>query len=397
MHDTYDRPSGPPTKDSELPVTDLFTAPPRSQPDPAFPEPRSSRRAQRRRRRNRHGRSLLVLLVALVLVGGSGYAVWTNLESLTGLTNPLESKDFEGPGGDPVDVEIPEGATGTAMGEALYENGVVASVASFTRAFEANPDSVLIRPGTHTMLEEMPASDAVALLVKNDTVDLQLTIPEGYTVDQIVERAVQVTGLPAEDFEAALEKPAEIGVPKQGDGGAEGWLYADTYQLEPDDTAVDLLTRMVQRTKNLLREKDVPVADWQAVLTKSSLVEREGLHAEDKPKIARAIENRLDDNTYLQIDAAVAYGAGKPGTELTRADLDDAENPYNTYEHTGLPPGPIANPGEVAIDAVLNPTPGDWKFWVTVNLDTGETKFAEDFEEHQRYVQELREWEEANR
>lgn len=335
--------------------------------------------------------------MALVLVGGSGYAVWTNLESLTGLTNPLESKDFEGPGGDPVDVEIPEGATGTAMGEALYENGVVASVASFTRAFEANPDSVLIRPGTHTMLEEMPASDAVALLVKNDTVDLQLTIPEGYTVDQIVERAVQVTGLPAEDFEAALEKPAEIGVPKQGDGGAEGWLYADTYQLEPDDTAVDLLTRMVQRTKNLLREKDVPVADWQAVLTKSSLVEREGLHAEDKPKIARAIENRLDDNTYLQIDAAVAYGAGKLGTELTRADLDDAENPYNTYEHTGLPPGPIANPGEVAIDAVLNPTPGDWKFWVTVNLDTGETKFAEDFEEHQRYVQELREWEEANR
>ncbi|GAA4712063.1 UPF0755 protein [Promicromonospora umidemergens] len=337
-----------------------------------------------------------MLLVALVLVGGSGYAVWMNLESLTGLTNPLESKDFAGPGGDPVDVEIPEGATGTAMGESLYEAGVVASVSAFAKAFEANPDSVLIRPGTHTMLEEMPAQDAVALLVKNDTVDLRLTLPEGYTVEQIVDRAVQVTGLPAKDFRAALKDPAELGIPKQADGEVEGWLYPDTYVLKPDDTAVSLLSQMVGRTTAMLGKKDVPASGWQAVLTKASLVEREGLHAEDKPKIARAIENRLDDDTFLEIDAAVAYGAGKPGTELTRDDLNDAKNRYNTYEHTGLPPGPIANPGEVAIDAVLNPAPGDWKFWVTVNLDTGETKFAEDFEEHQRYVQELRDWQDAN-
>jgi UPF0755 protein len=338
-----------------------------------------------------------VLLVALVLVGGSGYAVWTNLDWLTGLTTPLESKDFPGPGGDQVEVEIPEGATGRVMGEELYEAGVVASVAAFTAAFEANPDSVLIRPGTHTMLEEMSARDAVALLVKNETADLQLTIPEGYTVDQIVERAVQVTGLPADDFEAALERPKKIGLPKEADGEAEGWLYPDTYMIKPDDTAVGLVSQMVDRTKSLLRQKDVPPADWQSVLIKASLVEREGLHAEDKPKIARAIENRLDDDTFLQIDAAVAYGAGKPGTELTREDLNDPGNRYNTYEHTGLPPGPIANPGEVSIDAVLNPAPGDWKFWVTVNLDTGETKFAESFQEHQRNVQELREWEAANR
>lgn len=337
-----------------------------------------------------------MLLIALVLVGGAGYAVWSNLESLTGLTNPLASKDFPGPGGDQVDVVIPEGASGTAMGEALYDAGVVASVSAFTAAFEANPDSVLIRPGTHTMLEEMPASDAVALLVKNDTVDLQLTIPEGYTAAQVVERAVQVSGLPAKDFQAALKDPEKIGLPEQARGKAEGWLYPDTYTLSPDETAAGLLSQMVERTKSELQEKGVPSGQWQTVLTKASLVEREGLHSDDKPKIARAIENRLDDDTFLQIDAAVAYGADKPGTELTRADLNNAKNRYNTYEHTGLPPGPIANPGEVSVDAVLDPTPGDWKFWVTVNLDTGETKFAEDFEEHQRNVQELREWEAAN-
>ena len=337
-----------------------------------------------------------MLLVALVLVGGSGYAVWTNLDSLLGLTTPLESKDFPGPGGDQVNVEIPEGATGTAMGEELYEAGVVASVPAFTAAFEANPESVLIRPGTHTMLEEMPARDAVALLVKNETADLQLTIPEGYTVDQIVERAVQVTGLPAKDFEAALKRPAKIGLPKVAEGEAEGWLYPDTYMVKPNDTAGGLLSQMVDRTTKLLRQKGVADADRQSVLIKASLVEREGFHAEDKPKIAQAIENRLADDMILQIDAAVAYGAGKPGTDLTNADKENAKNPYNTYEHTGLPPGPIANPGEVAIDAVLKPTPGDWKFWVTVNLDTGETKFAADFEEHQRNVEELREWQAAN-
>jgi UPF0755 protein len=385
-----------PAKDSESPVTDLFTAPPRPQADPAFPGPRSVRRAQRRRKRGKRGRSLVVLLVALVLVGGAGYAVWSNLDSLTGLTTPLESKDYPGPGGDQVDVEIAEGATGAAMGEALYEAGVVASVSAFTEAFEANPDSVLIRPGTHTMLEEMSARDAVALLVKNATVDLQLTIPEGYTVDQIVERAVQVTGLPAKDFEAALNRPGKIGLPKQAGGKAEGWLYPDTYMVKPDDTAVGLLSQMVERTRGVLKERNVSGADWQTVLTKASLVEREGFHAEDKPKIARAIDNRLEDGMFLEIDAAVAYGAGKPGTELTRADTENPKNPYNTYERTGLPPGPIANPGEVSIDAVLNPAPGDWKFWVTVNLDTGETKFADDFAEHQTYVQELRDWQAAN-
>lgn len=337
-----------------------------------------------------------MLLVALVLVGGAGYAVWSNLGSLMGLTTPLESKDFPGPGGDQVEVEIPKGASGAAMGQELYQSGVVASVSAFSAAFEKNPDSVLIRPGTHAMLEEMRASDAVALLVKNETVDLRLTIPEGYTAEQIVERAVQVSGLPAEDFEAALKKPSSIGLPKQADGKIEGWLYPDTYVLGQKETAAGLLSQMVERTTGLLEKKKVPVSDWQAVLTKASLVEREGLHAEDKPKIARAIENRLEDGTVLEIDAAVAYGAKKPGTELTKADLKNAKNAYNTYEHPGLPPTPIANPGEVALDAVLAPEPGDWKFWVTVDLDTGETKFSETWSEHDANVKELRAWQKAN-
>ena len=105
------------------------------------------------------------------------------------------------------------------------------------------------------------------------------------------------------------------------------------------------------------------------------------------------------DKIIINERAINAYGLGIPGTELTYADTSQAEppyNPYNSYKITGLPPTPIASPGEVSIDAVLNPADGPWLFWVTVNLDTGETKFAETFAEHQTYVDELREWQAAN-
>jgi UPF0755 protein len=98
----------------------------------------------------------------------------------------------------------------------------------------------------------------------------------------------------------------------------------------------------------------------------------------------------------LDIDAAVAYGLGKPGTQLTNDDKADSGNPYNLYLHTGLPPTPIANPGAGSIEAVTAPADGDWLFWVAVNLDTGETKFSETYEEHQQYVAELRAWEAEN-
>jgi len=125
-------------------------------------------------------------------------------------------------------------------------------------------------------------------------------------------------------------------------------------------------------------------------------VEREARHDEDRPKVARAILNRIAANMTLDIDAAVAYGLGISGTQLTRAHLADPENPFNTYQHVGLPPAPIANPGAASIEAVTHPADGPWLFWVTVNLATGETKFTETYAEHQQYVAELRAWQAAN-
>jgi UPF0755 protein len=383
-------------------VTDLF---PSTAERPAAPPSRgrsaASKRAARKRRRRRQQRTATVLVLVLGLLGVGGYFFWDRVSgSLSGLDLTMgfnsAPEDYEGPGVDPVQVVIPEGATGSMMGSVLEEADVVASTGAFAEAFEASPAAASIQPGTYELYTQMSAEGAVAALVTNEKVQTDVTIPEGYTVEQVVDRISSVTEFSREELEEVLADPESIGLPEAADGNAEGWLFPKTYSVQPDDTAVDLLSTMVDQTKAELDSLGVDDGDRQDVLIKASLIEREAKTDDDRAKMARAIENRIVQGMPFQIDAAVAYGAGKPGTELTSDDIADASNPYNTYQHNGLPPGPIANPGAASVEGVVNPADGDWIFWVTVNLETGETKFSETYAEHQQYVAELREWEAEN-
>lgn len=382
-------------------MTDLFerSTVQRQAPPPSRGRSAASKRAARKRRRRRQQRTAFILVLLLGLLGVGGYLVLDRMgSSLAGFEWPwdAQAEDYAGPGVDPVQVEIPEGATGAMMGEALVDADVVASVAAFNEAFETTPGASGIQPGTYELLTQMSAADAVQQLVANEKIETVVTIPEGYTVAQIVDRITSVTQIPREDVEAALEAPKEIGLPKQAGGIVEGWLFPKTYTVQPGDSAVDLLSTMVDQTRTELESLGVAKEEWQDTIIKASLVEREAKYAPDRPKMAQAIDNRLDIGQRLEIDAAVAYGLGISGTELTRADTDDPSNPYNTYEHSGLPPAPIANPGAASVEAVVNPADGDWIFWTAVNLDTGETKFAETWSEHEANVAELRAWQEAN-
>ncbi len=120
--------------------------------------------------------------------------------------------------------------------------------------------------------------------------------------------------------------------------------------MQPGDDATTLLTAMVKQTKHELEAAGIDEADWEDALIKASLIEREARAAEDRPKMARAIENRLDRGMTLDIDAAVAYGLGKPGTQLTNDDKADTSNKYNLYKHLGLPPTPDQQPGGGVVD-----------------------------------------------
>jgi UPF0755 protein len=135
-----------------------------------------------------------------------------------------------------------------------------------------------------------------------------------------------------------------------------------------------------------------PENRWNTVVL-ASIVQREAGLKDDYPKVARVFLNRLAQGWDLQSDATVAYGTGHTDrVETTDAEREDASNPYNTYVHPGLPVGPISNPGDLAINAVQHPADGTWMYFVTWNLETGETIFSTTQAEHDAAVEKWQQW-----
>lgn len=355
--------------------------------------------SRRDRRSGRSRRPLVVGIVAvLLLVGGLGAWTVKNDGYLFGVRTPLAAPDYEGTGGEPVEVEVPQGANGYSIGAELAEKNVVASADAFVQAFKANPDAAAIQPGTHTLRLRMSAASAVAVLAENKIDRAGFTVPEGYTVDQIRASMVE-QGWSEADVKAAFGSLDSL-LPAEAGGEAEGWLFASSYESRPELTpAADVVQQMIAETIKVLDGLDVPADQRETVLIKASLIEREARLADDRPIMAAAIENRLAADEWLGIDAALLYGLGRTGGGVTSAELADADNPYNlsVRGHKGLPPTPIAAPSRASIEAVMKPADDpDVFFWCTVNLETGETKFANTQAEHDQNVAELHEWMAAN-
>ncbi|MBU4214876.1 MAG: endolytic transglycosylase MltG [Actinobacteria bacterium] len=346
-------------------------------------------------RRPHRVRSLLVLIVALTMVVGAGYVVWTLFRpgSTTGSV-----QDYPGPGGPAVQVVVNSGDTGADMAKTLHDAGVVATTGAFTKAYKANPAAASIQPGTYNLLLQMKASDAVAaLLSPTSKASLKVTIPEGLTAAQILQKVSEKTTVPLADLQAAAANPAAIGLPAQAGGKVEGWLYPATYEIDPTANAASVLSQMVSKTLEVLAAKGVAADQQEAVLIKASLIEKEASRDEDRSKMARVIENRLAKKMPLQIDTATAYGLNKSAMDLTVTELADTSNPYNLRVLTGLPPTPISSPGAASIDAVIAPADGDWLFWVTINLDTGETVFTDNYADFQAAKKQYNDWADAHK
>lgn len=368
--------------------------------EPGSMSPRRAERAEReRRRKQRRRRNWVALLLVLAVGGGVAYVVVEYVlpvVSSFGDVGTQEAADYPGPGYGSVDVAIPAGATGTSMAQILQEADVVRTERAFVQAFTADPGASTIQAGTYRLLQQMKASDVVAWLQNPENrVQTKVTIPEGFRLSQILDRLSSVTTVPVEEFSTAMEDVAATGLPAEAEGSYEGWLFPSTYSFEPGTTPTEMIATMVAQTIKVLDENGVPAEQRREVLIKASLVERESPNAEASLKMARAIENRIQQDMRLEIDASIAYGLDKQGTELTRADLD-TDGPYNLRTRAGLPPTPIASPSAESIHAVMNPAEGPWIFWCTVNWETGETRFTDNYQEHQANVAELRAWEEAN-
>jgi UPF0755 protein len=325
----------------------------------------------------------LGLIASLVAVGAAGIAV---------LKPYLSPDDFEGTGSGAVTVRIAPGSSAEAIGSALAEAGVVASTRSFVRATEDRAVADRLRPGHYRLRKGMAASAALDLLLSPAArVVRRVTIPEGMRVTEVLSRLAKQAGLPLKELQS-VDK-ALVGLPKYA-SGLEGFLFPATYEIEPGDTAVDVLAAMVERFGAAARKVGlveqaarVHLTPREAV-TVASLIQAEGGTDEDYPKIARVIYNRLERGTPLEIDSTVLYAQNRRTLKVTERDTK-VDSPYNTYRHKGLPPGPIANPGEKALIAALNPAEGDWHWFVTTDPAHRITKFTNKESEFVRYREEL--------
>ncbi len=360
---------------------------PGSAAHPGDPEPPAEApvaggaRGRRRRRQQRRGRRLIVLLVTLALVGGAGIiAVQVLKPMVAGLT---ASNDWTGTGTGKVTLVVHPGDAGRTIGVALQKAGVVKTSKAFADVAAGNPQAGSIQPGTYALHTRMSAASALDMLLDpaNRTVP-RVTVREGLWKNEVIKALSEGTGRPLAEYQAALKNPTALGLPASARGNVEGYLFPATYEFDANAGATVQLRTMVTKALAQLRAARVAPADAQRVLTVASIVEAEAQREADRGKVARVVVNRLARKMKLQMDSTVHYGVQRRGKVGTSDAERATRSRYNTYFAAGLPPGPIGNPGGASIAAAARPTPGPWLYFVAVNPDTGETRFAADAAGH---------------
>jgi UPF0755 protein len=328
----------------------------------------------------RRGRTLLALLVVFAILAGVAFTGWSWLQGKI---------DPSGPPGEVVAVEIPEGTSTSQIGSILADAGVIsdASVWTWYTRLKA-PGS--IQAGDYEVPTNSSFDEAINVLEAGPAAPpgRMVTVPEGYTVAQMVARVTDpedgIEGFTPEAVEAALAATRSDYLPAE-QSSLEGMLFPETYRLEDGEDEAALVTRMVTQFDGVMTELGA-IARGQALgrspyelVIVASMVEEEAQVPEERAQVARVIYNRLERDMPLQIDATSCYEKTETPCRLTRSDLD-SDSPYNTRNDPGLPPTPIASPGRASLEAAMNPAEGDWIYYVRSD-DAGHHVFTASDEE----------------
>ncbi|HZG06609.1 MAG TPA: endolytic transglycosylase MltG [Streptomyces sp.] len=362
---------------------------------------RSSRGSRGRRDKGRGRNGIACLVVATVLVGGiggAGYLAYDFYQS-----HFAAAPDFSGGGSGEVQVEIPDGSSLAQMGAILEKAGVVKSQGAFIEASNANPKAQSIQPGVYTLRKEMSAEAAIGMMLDPSSQN-SLIIAEGKRASEIYALIDEKLGLAKGTTEKTAEK-ADLGLPEWAGGNPEGFLFPAKYTVGEKTRPEDLLREMVERAEKEFAKIDLETQAAKLdktpyeIIIIASLIQAEAQEDDEFGKVARVIYNRLDPgntatNGRLEFDSTINYALGRSTLDVTHEDTDLA-SPYNTYRNKGLPPGPIDNPGHQAFEAALNPTEGDWLYFVTVK--PGDTRFTDNIDEHNRNVEEFNAEQRKNR
>jgi UPF0755 protein len=347
-----------------------------------------SRKVRRRRR-------LLALFLTLAVFVT---AVAVGAQFLKPLLGNDKPSDFPGPGSGEVTVTVENGEGTRSVASKLEGERVVANSDTFLQAFTASGG--VLAPGDYTFKTEMKNTDAVNVLLGKDQAKvIYFALSAGLRIDESLQAISEGSGISIQDLQALSNQPAQFGLPKTAKN-LEGYLAPGEHRYPLGTSAKDILQSLVKTTVDELESQGItdPAKQYRAVIV-ASIVQAEGGQAE-YGDVAGAIYNRLKPNDqtngFLQVDSAVTYGLGTKSYNFTDEQRQDKSNPYNTYANPGLPPGPIGSPGKAAIDAAAKPKSNDFLYWVTINLDTKETKFSRTLAEHNTYVDQYNAWCTAN-
>ena len=378
--------------------------------------PRRSRRESvkpiKKKKKSRLKGCLVTTLVLLILFGAGGFFGLSYAKSALQPVDP-SSKQY-------VRVQIPDGANTQQIGSALEKSGVIKNGLVFT-VYAKYKNYTELKSGYYNLQKSMSVEDVIKELQKGGTPEPQevtlaeLTIPEGYTLEQIAHTVGQLQGefkepMTSEAFMAKVQDETFIAqevakypnllesIPAKDSGvryRLEGYLFPATYAIKESTTIESLIDNMLAAMdKNLyphyaaIKEKNLTVNE---LLTIASLVEKEGAKTEDRKLIAGIFYNRLNQNMPLQSNIAILYAEGKLGQNISLADdaaIDTSiDSPYNVYTKVGLMPGPVDSPSLDAIESSINQTKSDYLYFVA-NVQDGKVYYATTLEEHDRNVQE---------
>ena len=303
----------------------------------------------------------------LVLAGGLGVALFLGMQRLDS-PGPLEAE---------ARVIVPRGATLGAIALRLEEQGVIQDSLSFKLAGRIFGAARGLKAGEYAFPPKISMREALGILKQGNTVVRRLTIAEGLTSTEIVALVAAAEGLSGET----------------GPVPPEGSLLPETYHYSWDDERAALVGRMSKGLDEALAElwpkraENLPIKTPEEAVILASIVEKETGVPEERPLVASVFVNRLRRGMRLQSDPTVVYaltqGNGPLGRALIFRDLE-VDNPYNTYKYAGLPPGPIANVGRAALEAVLNPAESSFLYFVADG--TGGHAFAKSLSEHNKNV-----------
>jgi UPF0755 protein len=321
-------------------------------------------------------------IVLVLLLVAAGVAVWFWI----GLQRPYQAFSAEG-----VFVDLPHGASGRTVAHLLQQNGVIRSAFVFGIYARRHPKRHL-QAGEYFFDHPITGHEVFWQIADGHIYEQPFTVREGETIFDIAHDLEAAKFMTASEFLKAAQNPELIHDMAPNAKGLEGFLYPATYNLPRHPVAIELTAEMVKKFKEEWTRiaSTVPIAPGNALATRivtlGSLVERETPKRDERPLVAGVFENRLNKNMRLQCDPTVIYALEQIGQykgTLTGADLH-FDSPYNTYEHGGLPPGPIGNPGETSLRAAMDPAKTTFLYFVA-NTQGGHF-FASTLQEHNQNV-----------